>query len=66
MVPRVGHGRVARIDGEADESNPSFRLLWSPDHIPSCMMSPGVGPFEGALVTSLTCLVSITQLLDAS
>ena len=29
-------------------------------------MPPGFGPMEGALVTSLTFLVSITQFLDAS
>ena len=36
------------------------------DHNPYCLVSPGVGPLESALVTSLICLASITQLLDAN
>ena len=63
----MGDGRVARSDREAGESkDPYFRLLRSPDHNPSCLMSPAVGPLESALVASLICLASITQLLDAN
>ena len=43
------------------------RVLSSPvpDHSP-CLMPPGFGPLEGALVAFLIFLASITQLLDAS
>ena len=49
-----------RVMGESKD--PSFRLLRFPDHSPPCLMSPGVGPLEGAQVTSLICLASVSQL----
>ena len=58
------HEASERLTGEFKD--PYFRLLRSLEHNfnPSCLMSPGaVGPLEGALVTSLICLASVTQLV---
>ena len=66
-VPRAGHGQVAQSDRDAGEQIKTyFRLLRFPDHNPACLMPPGFGPLEGALVTPLISSVSTTQLLDAS